>query len=70
MAKPSIVHLSITRPSAFGGIKTTSLCGRLRTTGDGMNLTADRAEVNCKFCLKKLLARPHRPADATEVQRG
>lgn len=48
------VHLSVTRTSAFGGERTTSLCERLRTLDDGMNLTGDVSLVTCKFCLKMI----------------
>ena len=53
-------HMVRVRPSAFGGILTTSLCGRLRTLSDGMNLTHNRDDVTCAFCLKRL-AHPLQP---------
>ncbi len=31
---------------------TRTLCGRLRTTSDGMNIASGAEEVTCKFCLK------------------
>lgn len=48
------VHLGVTRKGAFGGIKTTSLCGRLRTLSDGMNLAGDEKQVTCAFCLARM----------------
>ena len=36
--------------------KTTTLCGRSRTTSDGMNIADDVKKVTCKFCLKMLAA--------------
>jgi hypothetical protein len=35
-------------------IQTTTLCGRNRLTGDGMNITGSSDEVTCKFCLRML----------------
>jgi hypothetical protein len=48
------MHLSVTKRGPFGGERVTSLCGRLHTLADGMNLTADPQEVTCKFCLRRL----------------
>jgi hypothetical protein len=56
--KPRVVmHLSVTRPGAWGGTLTTALCGRLRTLNDGMNLAETEKDVTCKFCLKMLAKR-------------
>lgn len=49
-----VVHLGQTRDNRFGGHTTTSLCGRLRTVADGMNLTEKQSEVTCLFCLGRL----------------
>ena len=49
-----VTHWYQVKPGVFGGTLTTSLCGRLRTTSDGMNLTDDMKEVSCKFCIKSL----------------
>jgi hypothetical protein len=61
------IHLSVTKPF-FGGTKTSSLCRRLRTTADGMNLTGDEKEVTCRFCLRILKAR-HREEQGREGPR-
>lgn len=51
------IHFSRHRPNAYGGHTTTSLCGRLRTLADGMNLTAQTREVTCSLCLRKMRIR-------------
>lgn len=51
------LHLRRVRKNAFGGETTTSLCGRLRTLSDGMNLTEHGTLVTCAFCLTKMHAR-------------
>lgn len=52
-----VAHVQIYKPSAFGGTKNTTLCGRL-ASGEDMNI-ADRPEdVTCKLCLRRLTAAP------------
>ena len=46
-----ITHESVMRRNGFGGFTTTTLCGRMQTQDDGMNI-GDK--VTCKLCLKKL----------------
>lgn len=46
------VHLRRARPGPFGGTLTTSLCSRLRVTGDGMNVSDERGRVTCALCLR------------------
>jgi hypothetical protein len=53
------IHLSLIRPNAFGGTTTGTLCNRFRCLADGMNLTVERTEVTCSFCLK-IIARLER----------
>jgi hypothetical protein len=48
-----VMHLLKTYDRAGGTIRT-SLCGRVRTTSDGMNLTAEPAEATCSFCRRLL----------------
>lgn len=55
------VHM-VRRSNWFGGQKLSSLCGRVRTMADGMNITDNRHEVTCKFCLKNLAATDTRAA--------
>lgn len=55
--KSIVTHLCNTRTNAWGGHNTTSLCGRLRTVNDGMNVTDKKSEVTCKFCLKAMARR-------------
>lgn len=39
----------------WGGVGTTSLCGRLNAgSRDGMNVTDADNEVTCAFCLKRM----------------
>lgn len=49
-------HLSKVRPNAFGGFTTGTLCNRLRVLSDGMNVTTERSEVTCAYCIKMLAA--------------
>lgn len=58
MKRATIIHLSDMRPNRYGGFNTTTLCRRLRTLGDGMNLTAVKSEVTCKFCLARMNREP------------
>lgn len=46
-----VIHKSVVRPGLLGGTLTTTLCGRMRTISDGMNIGD---EVTCKFCLRKM----------------
>jgi hypothetical protein len=46
-----VLHKSIVRKGPFGGTLTTTLCGRMQTGSDGMNIGEG---VTCKFCLRKL----------------
>lgn len=59
------VHLSNVRPNVFGGCTTGTLCNRFRCLSDGMNLTTERNEVTCAFCLKMLAAKDKREARAS-----
>ena len=58
------IHYAKTRPAPFGkGTLTSSLCGKLNAgSRDGMNITPDRAEVTCSYCLKRLEAMDRREA--------
>jgi hypothetical protein len=60
--KRSVIHKQILRPGPFGGTVNTTLCGRVATGSDGMNIGG---EVTCKFCLKILAKRE----SAGEVKR-
>jgi len=52
-----VIHRFIVRPGPFGGILTTTLCGRMnRACNDGIN-SGDGAQVTCKFCIKIAAAR-------------
>jgi hypothetical protein len=50
------VHMQRVRPGVFGGTVNGTLCNRMRVLADGMNLTDNRAEVTCSFCLRMLAA--------------
>lgn len=39
-----------------------TLCNRMRVLADGMNLTDERAQVTCSFCLRLLAALDKRRA--------
>lgn len=57
-------HMYVTRRNAFGGTTTSSLCGRLNAaSADGMNITGDRKQVTCGFCLKLMRAEPQSDAN-------
>ena len=52
-----VVHKSlVTICNRFGALATitTTLCGRSRDCGDGMNV-GEGEEVTCKLCLRKML---------------
>jgi len=48
------IHLArVINPNRFGGISTTTLCGRANAACmDGMNSTDKQEEVTCSFCLR------------------
>jgi len=47
------LHKSRVRKNAFGGVTTTTECGRTNAASDnGMNIATSDNEVTCKFCLK------------------
>jgi hypothetical protein len=48
-----VMHQSRVRNLANRTI-TSTLCGRNRTTGDGMNIAETQAQVTCKFCLRAI----------------
>jgi len=52
-------HLAVTKPNAFGGFNTSTLCGRdLRSyTDDTVNAVEQRQDVTCGHCVK-ILANP------------
>lgn len=52
-----VIHQTMIRKNRFGGELTTSLCGRLRTLADGMNLSDDASEINCMFCVREAAQR-------------
>lgn len=52
--KRVVIHKSLVRSGPFGGTLTTTLCGRMQTTQDGMNIGDT---VTCKFCLKEMARR-------------
>lgn len=48
-----VLHKQVYRKGTFGGIKNTTLCGRVRN-GNDYNVADTDAEVTCKFCLKRM----------------
>ena len=58
----AVVHGQIYRSGPFGGTVNTTLCGRMRSLTDGMNVGD---EVTCKFCLR-ILGRAEREQRSTE----
>jgi hypothetical protein len=51
-------HLSIVRPGPFGGTLYTSLCRRMSGKSEGgMNVTDNRADVTCDYCLRAIADR-------------
>lgn len=50
---PIKIHMHRTY-ERMGGQVNTTLCGRMRCTSDGMNLTTDEDAVTCAFCLRRL----------------
>jgi hypothetical protein len=54
----SAVKVHLYRVARLAGMTFTgSLCNRLRTTADGMNLTSDEKAVTCAFCLRRMKRR-------------
>lgn len=55
MGQP-VTHQGIMKPNAFGGVTTTTLCGRMSgATADPINSGED---VTCKLC-RKILDTPN-----------
>lgn len=48
-----VLHLSKIRQRP-GYTVTGTLCNRMTNSNDGMNVTTDESEVNCKFCLRAI----------------
>lgn len=49
------LHKSVTRNDRFGGITTTTLCGRMnKACDDRMNIADDDVGVTCRFCLQSI----------------
>lgn len=58
MPSNSVIHKAVTRTGSVfssSAIVTTTLCGRNRTTADGLNSSANDDEVTCKFCIRRML---------------
>lgn len=52
-----VIHEGIYKPNVFGGVTTTTLCGRVSNAcDDGMNVGD---AVTCKFCLRILKTPNH-----------
>lgn len=68
---PIVKHQSLVVRNGRGSLLTTTLCGRLRTVSDGMNIAGEGDKVTCKFCLK-IAAFPghfrHKLADGSRAQ--
>jgi hypothetical protein len=47
----AVVHRQIYKPSAFGGVTNTTLCGRVSNASDDLNVEGRSEDVTCKFCL-------------------
>ncbi|TQV80350.1 hypothetical protein FKG95_09145 [Denitrobaculum tricleocarpae] len=47
-----VTHVGIFKPSAFGGIRTTTLCGRVDNSLDDSNVADTPAQATCKLCVK------------------
>ncbi len=47
----SVIHRQIYKPSAFGGVSNTTLCGRVSNAAEDLNVDGSSADVTCKFCL-------------------
>lgn len=49
-----VMHKSLVKKNAFGGITTTTQCNRnsYRGQSSGMNIAITDDAVTCKFCLK------------------
>jgi hypothetical protein len=56
MGNMTKTHMQKVRPGVFGGTVNGTLCNRIRVLSGGMNLTDNRAEVTCSFCLRMLAA--------------
>jgi hypothetical protein len=46
----AVVHRQIYKPSAFGGVTNTTLCGRVSNASDDLNVEGRSKDVTCKFC--------------------
>ncbi len=55
-----VIHKAVVREIERFGAKatlTTTLCGRMNgACRDGLNSSANDAEVTCKFCLRRMAA--------------
>lgn len=55
----AVLHMS--RIVKFGSDKqwtrTTTLCNRMRSLNDGMNIADKREQVTCKLCLREIARR-------------
>lgn len=53
------IHFFKSRPNAFGGFNTSTMCGRSHSESkDGFNSTDDPAKVTCKECRRLMPIRP------------
>ncbi|MDD4110909.1 MAG: hypothetical protein PHS54_05120 [Clostridia bacterium] len=53
--KNKVLHYSLVIPNEYGGLQTTTLCGRmLNYEDDGYNVADKKEEVSCKHCLKAM----------------
>ena len=62
-----VVHFSEIRSSG-SFIRTSTLCGRMSVGADGMNVTAERSNVTCKLCLRRLTLRPLPPQQPAQEE--
>lgn len=54
MPRKRVLHRSIFKPNRFGGVSTTTLCGRVDGSGQDYNVADSDDEVTCFYCRRIL----------------